>query len=269
MYRKVLIYIFSFLLITLGCTKEKSLPEYEKSAVKLHFNEIMTFDSPAWIEIYNPGDTDIYLEAYHLIYNDQQCFTIKSSYVPAKGFYLFFCDGADFVNHTNFIIANKGGNLKLTDADNRLIDVFSFPVMNNSVSYGSMPDGSTNFVFMSKPSPITTNTPVYIPNKAPTITDVLQLPEFPAAYQIVTVDAFIKDDYAIDTALFYYSYDGFDTVVGFHPSCCDARKMAAEIIGLPAGSIVSYYIKATDDSSSVSFYPLGAPFNKISYTVLP
>lgn len=265
-FKKSFFYIL--LLLILSCSKEESKSDFVYSDVKLLVNEVMTFDSPNWIEIYNPGELDIYMEGFHILYNNQS-FEIKAGFVPAKGFALFFCDAADFANHTNFVLNASGGTIILSDQENKIIDKFVYPMINQAVSYGRKPDGSQNIIILDKPTPITTNTPIYIPNQAPVIDELIINPQFPTAYQIVTLDVHATDDYGIDSLMLFYEYDGFDTIVQFNPSCCDPRKMAAEINGLPAGSIVNFYVKAIDDSLSLSYYPLGAPINKISYTVSP
>ncbi len=259
-------FFYILLLLILSCSKEESKSDFVYSDVKLLVNEVMTFDSPNWIEIYNPGELDIYMEGFHILYNNQS-FEIKAGFVPAKGFALFFCDAADFANHTNFVLNASGGTIILSDQENKIIDKFVYPIINQAVSYGRKPDGSQNIIILDKPTPITTNTPIYIPNQAPVIDELIINPQFPKAYQVVTIDVHATDDYGIDSLMLFYESDGFDTIVQFNPSCCDPRKMAAEIKGLPSGNIVNFYLKAVDDSLSVSYYPVGAPLNKLSYTV--
>lgn len=260
------IFLFFLLLIITACSKEEQKSEIQYSGTKLLINEVMTFDSPNWIEIYNPGEIDVYMEGFHILFNNQS-FEIKAGFVPAKGFALFFCDAADFANHTNFVLNANGGTIILSDKENKIVDILSYPQINSAVSYGRKPDGSQNIIILENPTPITTNSPVYIPNQAPVIDELILNPQFPTAYQVVTIDVHATDDYGIDSLMLFYESDGFDTIVQFNPSCCDPRKMAAEIKGLPAGSFVNFYVKAVDDSLSVSYYPVGAPLNKMSYTV--
>ena len=262
---KTIFFLLSILLLV-NCSKEKSIPTEKDSNIDLVINEVMTYNSPNWIEIYNPGDSAINMEGFH-IKKDNFIFTITGGIIDAKGFALFFCDAENFSNHTSFILSSSGGNIAITDKENNSIDRVYYPQMDQSVSFGRKPDGSADFLLLNTPTPSTTNLPVYIPNQAPDIKSVSMLPEFPSAYQIVTININVVDDYRIDTLLLYYSSDGFDTVVEFYRSCCDPRLKSTEIKGLPAGSIVNYYIKAVDDSLLSSFYPIGAPNTQKTYTV--
>ena len=56
------IFLFFLLLIITACSKEEQKSEIQYSDTKLLINEVMTFDSPNWIEIYNPGEIDVYIE---------------------------------------------------------------------------------------------------------------------------------------------------------------------------------------------------------------
>jgi hypothetical protein len=262
---KTIFFLLSILLLV-NCSKEKSIPTEKDSNIDLVINEVMTYNSPNWIEIYNPGDSAINMEGFH-IKKDNFIFTITGGIIDAKGFALFFCDAENFSNHTSFILSSSGGNIAITDKENNSIDRVYYPQMDQSVSFGRKPDGSANFQLLNTPTPSTTNLPFFLPNQAPKINEVVLFPEFPSAYQIVTINTNAEDDYGIDSLLLFYSFDGFDTVVQFYPFCCDPRKKSTEIKGLPAGSIVEYYIKAVDDSSLSTFYPLGAPGFKKSYTV--
>ncbi len=121
-------------------------------------------DYPDWIEIYNPGDFQIYLTGYGLSDRPLDPFKwVFPSVILNYGEHLLiFASGKDRLVgsffHTSFRISADGETLVLTDSSNTLCDSISTGEMSADISRGRKPDGGVDWVLFEEPTPGTSNT---------------------------------------------------------------------------------------------------------------
>jgi hypothetical protein len=117
-------------------------------------------DYDDWIEIFNPGDQQINLEGFYLT-NDLSIplqWAFPDTFVEPEGYFLIWADNdtSDPGLHTNFELSGDGEQVGFYDTDahsNVLIDSITFTIQYPDTSFGRYPDGSTNWVFFSSPTP--------------------------------------------------------------------------------------------------------------------
>jgi len=118
-----------------------------------------------WIEIYNAGDSPVSLYGYYLtddflVPNKWQ---ITESMILLPGEYsLFWADGLDIGNHTNFKLSSAGEQVGLADTSGTLIDSFTYPPQNTDVSFGRKYDEPGLFGFFYEPTPGSANTTPFL-----------------------------------------------------------------------------------------------------------
>ena len=222
---------------------------------------------PDWFEIYNPGVLPVDLNGYYLSDNPDNPTKYQvpaSVIVPAQGFVLFYAD--DEVDqgpqHTNFKLSSTNGeSLLLTGADGlTLVDSHTFGPQATDISEGRLPDGGPNWVLFESPTPGLSNllTP-------PVISQVTIDPAGPTASDPVQVSATIQDDGQVISATLYYSATGSYTALPMTPLGNDQYQ--ATIPPLPDGTLVVYYLTATDNDGLHSSAPNGAPGSTFAYLV--
>ena len=113
-----------------------------------------------WIELYNSSDTDADISGYYL--SDDETFPAKwkiptNAIIPAKGFSLFWADGYDSFNHTNFKLGVDGEFIGLFNTEEVLVDGFYFPKQETDISYVRFPNGDSLFYYSSMPTPAKEN----------------------------------------------------------------------------------------------------------------
>lgn len=112
-----------------------------------------------WFELYNYDTEAVNLEGLYLSdnKNDLLKYSIPSSAeIQANGFLVFWCDKETFQGdlHTNFKLSSKGETIYLTDIDGiTILDSLTFGVTNLNQSFGSFPDGSTDYEYFDYPTP--------------------------------------------------------------------------------------------------------------------
>jgi regulation of enolase protein 1 (concanavalin A-like superfamily) len=130
-----------------------------------------------WFEIYNPTTNTVDLGGYYLTDTLSNPFQFM---VPTNGqytvgprrFLLVWADNKGTQNatnladlHVNFALSKSGEALGLFAPNGTTIDAITFGAQTTDVSQGRYPDGGTNIVFMTLPTPRTNN--VY--NTAPVL----------------------------------------------------------------------------------------------------
>jgi hypothetical protein len=117
-------------------------------------------DFPDWIEFYNAGSLPVYLAGYGISDDAADPFKWVFPYVPLPpgGVFLVFASGKDRALwpgelHTNFAVDADGEELVLTSPDGLMVDSIGPVVMETDVSYGRVPDGTTDWFFLYDPSP--------------------------------------------------------------------------------------------------------------------
>lgn len=109
-----------------------------------------------WVELYNPTDEVIDLANCWLTDNlrwlNKWQFPETSTPINPGGYLVVWCDedGSQGDLHANFKLSASGEFLALTRPDSvTVIDSLSFGVQSSDISYGRIPDGSTNWDFLS------------------------------------------------------------------------------------------------------------------------
>jgi hypothetical protein len=124
--------------------------------------------SPDWFEIYNPGSDSVTLVKDHWYVTDDQTLPFKYDLpriiIPPHKFFVVCCDGIDSIAtqiHTNFSLSSNGESVGLyykTDGGPFiLIDDHTFGSATASVSFGRIPDGSSNWTTCTLMTPGTPN----------------------------------------------------------------------------------------------------------------
>src|SRR5690625_720441 len=103
-------------------------------------------DFSDWVEIYNPDETPLNLEGWHLTDDESDLtqWTFPDVAIPPKGFLLVYCSNKDrrdpsFPLHTNFALSTSGEYLGLIEPDGEtIVDEFAptFPKQQADISYG-------------------------------------------------------------------------------------------------------------------------------------
>jgi hypothetical protein len=108
----------------------------------------------------------------------------------------------------------------------------------------------------------------YVGNIGPTFSDLMHSPVVPAAGQRVTISVAANDPDDIASMVLKYSVAGGHwqtTAMSLHSS--EPNIFRARIPGQPAGTIVQFYIEATDALGAVSHYPAAGPNSRALYVV--
>jgi hypothetical protein len=90
-------------------------------------------------------------------------------------------------------------------------------------------------------------------------------PAVPAAFEPVTVTATARDPDGVTAVDLYYSVDGADPVVV--PMSGNGDRFEGQIAGLPAQTIVQFWIVGTDGQSATSSFPSRGPESRALYRV--
>ena len=234
-------------------------------------------DYDDWIEIYNPIDADIDLEGFFLTDDlaDPEQWAFPDTFIEAGGFLLIWADddSGDAGLHTNFKLGASGEEIGLYSSSGEIIDTIIFGEQTTDISYGRMPDGEGTWQFFDVPTPGESNSGAP-PNLPPVITDVDRWPRSPSSTDTVIVIATIWDDYGLDETLLKYDAGaGFVNVNLFDDgqhgdSAAGDSVFGGSIPPFANGTEVSYYLLATDDSSSETVFPPGAPGDPLEYIVM-
>ncbi len=108
----------------------------------------------AWLELYNPGATNVSLAGLHLThsYTDLAAWTFPAEATVAAGeFKLIFADGLTNLStaaepHTAFVLTNGAGSLALSrlhSGQPQVIDFIDYTNLPANRSFGSIPDGQS------------------------------------------------------------------------------------------------------------------------------
>lgn len=170
--------IFWAIALAFSCQKppKTNPPETTKtSGVKV--NEILAKGSQNlnefglgedWFELYNADSTTTILESGKWFVSDDSTdlakYSLPTFQIPAKGFYVIWCDDSNQVKqqvHTNFKLSGSGDAVYLTQKDQngtlKVIDSKIFGQQTDAVSIGRFSDGSSTWKTLSKTTPGTAN----------------------------------------------------------------------------------------------------------------
>ncbi len=113
-----------------------------------------------WLELYNAGNTAQNLQGYYLTDNfktpDKWQITASLT-IPAGGTLLFWADGNDNGNHTNFKLSADGEEIGLYSPSVQLLDSITFGVQRPDISYGRKPDGAASWGYFINTTPGASN----------------------------------------------------------------------------------------------------------------
>jgi len=256
------ILLFAGILIS-GCVKDDIyVDETVTSDVLLVINEVASNNgdpNPDWIELYNPSEVDLDISGFGLY--DKP--TASSSYrfpagtiISAKGYLVYVCgtDGGTFsVSSTN------GETVYLYDAADALIDEVAVPKIDQGVSYARIPDGEAVWS-LANPTQGVANSNT---NEAPIL--------------IVNPITNIDDNSDYDFIVTASDAGGIRDVKLYMESATDVQfvEMAPtgggtykyKIPAMTGGTVVKYYVVATDETAKKSYYPETAPTTNATFTV--
>lgn len=211
-----------------------------------------------WFEIYNPTGETLNLQGLYVTDSliDLTKHQITESLTISPGGYLvIWADDEPFQgpNHVLFKFKNEGEAVALVDTDGAtIIDSRVFGQQAKDISEGRLPDGSGDWVALSKPSPGAPNQIV------PVYTDVLVAPTIPTPSEPIQVSATVTDDQIVERVILFYRVDeGNWRQIEMQENV--ATKYSAEIPGQDDGAVISYYLEAEGNDNEQSTFPRGAP----------
>ena len=112
-----------------------------------------------WIEIYNNEESDVDLSGYFLtddIATPEKWQIPTGTIISSKGYLIFWADKEDMVDlalHTNFKLKANGEEIGLFNKAGELVDLKAFDGQATDVSYGRQPDGISEWMYFSQPTP--------------------------------------------------------------------------------------------------------------------
>ena len=139
-------------------TDELVINEFLAKNDETNMDEAGEYDD--WIEIYNTSGEDIDLSGMYLTDKSDNLTKWQFPYggvmLEAGGYLLVWCDEDQEQGdlHTNFKLTTEGEFIALTAEDGVTItDSITFGQQSADVSFGRMPDGSDQWMFLDEPSP--------------------------------------------------------------------------------------------------------------------
>jgi hypothetical protein len=135
-------------------------------------------DYSDWIELYNPGPSNINLHNYSLSDNidSLEKWKFPNISLQPNRYLLIWCSGKDRTTpalHTNFSIDSRGESIYLSDDNNNVIDNTQPIPQAADIAYGRHTDASPNWFYLSFASPGSTNDPA-----APLLGQLSDVPTF-------------------------------------------------------------------------------------------
>lgn len=153
MKEKVIIIIILTTLTLIVILSPRLNQDYVKTG-KLYISEIMAKNTYTlkddyneysdYIELYNGYKYKINLEGYYLSDNifDTKKYKLPKIEIQPKEYLIIFASGKNKCNletqicHTNFKLASTGETLTLSDKEGNIINKFTYPSLDNDISYG-------------------------------------------------------------------------------------------------------------------------------------
>ena len=156
---KIYLIIFTNFIFLIFFSQEIVINEFMSSNNNYYLDE--DGDDSDYIEIYNNSENSINLFDFYLSDdNDElQKWKFPNINLNPKQFLIVFASGKDKKNnelHTNFKIESEGEKLYISNNNDVILETPKVNLEQN-VSYGLFPDGSSNFVLFKNPSPEKSN----------------------------------------------------------------------------------------------------------------
>ena len=193
--------------IKAGSTPESALVinEIMPANVDMFLDPSMNYGS--WIEIYNPGTTDVNISGWYLS-NDstdiRQCpLGTRSRIVKAKGFLTLWCGHLDdyCLDQLDFKLEYEGGVVILSDKDGNRVSTVAYKTVPARISYARKTDGGSTWGFTGNPTPGATNA------SSSFATDQIPAPSVSVDSRLFT-EQFYFSVTIPDGATLYYTKDG-------------------------------------------------------------
>ena len=270
MKTKIFLSVLSATLILLsGCVKDEVYVNDTTpgSDIKLVINEVASNNgdpNPDWIEIYNPGSTEIDISGFGVYDKPAAIYTIPAgTKIAANGYFVITCDvalaGTDPTKYAAFGISSGGEAVFLVDAAKAIIDQVDVPAMPLGVSYARIPNGGDVFA-NANPTKGAENSNT---NSPPLI--------------IASLIENMNDNSSFDYVVTASDADGVRDVKIYTEIGTDAKitEMAPTGGGIykykfpvfDAGTTVKYYVVATDETGLKTYFPSTAPATNASFVV--
>ena len=213
-------------------------------------------ETPDWFELYNPGSSAVALDGLGLADGEplEGGFAITNGLtIPPGGFIVFYADNDPSQGrlHTDFALGAGGESVILYNiATKAIIDRIDYPALETDQSFGRNPDGSGTPAMLPAPSPLATNAV-----NPPRLSD-LSKPPYPSPVAApVAVSVTVTDTGTVVGVTLYYS-----TSVAGEQSLpmtgVGSNVYQADIPGQPAGTLVTYYVRAADNDGETARTPL-------------
>jgi len=157
-----------------------------------------------WIEIHNAGTEEVSLQGLYITDDpsDSAKFWIRHDIIlPPGGYFVFWADGRNDYNHTNFKLARKGEFIGLYDEDFNVVDTITYGLQENDASFGRKVDDLQTWVMYDVPTPGYTNHNLYVTGKC-------QIPDFSIPGGYFSGSQTISLSSSITSGQIYYSFDG-------------------------------------------------------------
>lgn len=262
--KKIILFalLFSIGLLFKACVEDKVYVDPNQLAgsdIKLLINEVSSNAGdpiPDWMEIYNPGSTEIDISGFGVYDKVSAIFKFPAgTKVPAKGYFVVLCDVAtaatDPTHVAAFGISSAGEGVSLVDKNLAVIDQVTVPAMPLGVSYARIPDGGATFA-NANPTKGTANSNT---NSPPAIlaTDITTLNDNERYKLNVTV----TDASGIGDVKIFYQTSTEAVFTSMAPLGSGLYTFTFPMFKL--GETVKYYIEAADATGLKSYYPISAP----------
>lgn len=134
--------------VTPGAMNDNSEPPAPGIALLNEIYSKGTAENPDWLELYNPTPTDIDLTGYKVYDSGGQSGSKPKKEVPAGtilpagGWFVIVVDTED---ESGFGLSSGGEDVWLEDPAGNILEMVSFPAMEDNQSYGRYPDGDQNW----------------------------------------------------------------------------------------------------------------------------
>ncbi len=232
-----------------------------------------------WVELYNYGVNDVDVTGMLMSddFSDPNRYSFNAAVVPAGGYLFIWCDGTadDPVTdpdtlHAGFKLSAGGDMLGLYLDSTTVIDSLTFGPQTADISYGRYPDGTDTWQSFSLPTPRTTNQI----GGGPNIFSVIREPLFPEfnedvniTAEISTTDSLLAVDMNYDPGV-----GSFTTLSMLDDGLSNDGAAGDGVFGVtipaqPKGTVVKWYISASDNVPSQSVFPAAAPGQPAAYRV--
>lgn len=113
------------------------------------------YNFPDWVEIFNPGTESLDLGSYYISddIDEPGKWRLPGYQLPAKGYYLVYCDKKASGRHSNFGLSSEGEEVFLSDGSGNIIDQLSFGPQYPNISFGRDPSNPDRLLYCISPTP--------------------------------------------------------------------------------------------------------------------